>query len=75
MRWSLIAKYDDEQASATVFTMGIGSFGIKLYTGRKRGSKLRIPLVEDNSYKGHGDILVVGRVLHRREMRRHKWYD
>ena len=75
MKRILIAEYDDEQMIVTVFAMDMGSLGITLYTGSKRSPKLRIPLVEDDSYKGRGNILVVGRILHWREMRRHKWYD
>ena len=72
MRRSLIAEYDDEQASATLFVVDMGLFGVKLYTGSKRGPNLRIPLVEDDSYEGHGAILVLGIILLRREMRQHK---
>jgi len=37
MKRSLTAMYDDDEASATVFGVGMGSFGIRLYRGNKRG--------------------------------------
>lgn len=44
---SLIAEYDDDQASATVFGMDTESFGVHLYRGSKKGPKVRIPLTDN----------------------------
>jgi len=52
MRRSLIAEYDDDQASATVFGMDTESFGIHLYKGSKRGPEVRISLTDDGSGSG-----------------------
>jgi len=49
---SLIAEYDDEQASATVYAMDMGSFEIHLYKGNKRGPEVTIPPSQEDSFDG-----------------------
>jgi len=49
MKRSLSAAYDDDDASATVFGVDMGSFGINLYRGNKRGPEVTIPSVDVNT--------------------------
>jgi len=48
MKRSLSATYDDDDASATVFGVDMGSFEINLYKGNKRGPAVTIPSVVDD---------------------------
>jgi len=53
---SLIAEYDDEQASAIVYAMDMGSFEIHLYKGNKRGPEVTIPLSKDDGCESDDEI-------------------